>query len=208
MLLKEAFEQQRYVWGGGALAVGLLTLVLDEQDLAGRFLEGASASTASAATIPPPAYAAVLLLTGLILVMGLYRNRSSTWRKWLQPGSGIGRRAMTSPMSKQMTQPQAVRRLLSNFLKELALSGWAGADDSGAARQGAAGLCPPGLWRPRGPGAASWRAGNPDQAPPAWRSTRRHEIRLHLLDASQTESLWPPSTRLRAAAAGLVGSTS
>ena len=31
-----------------------------------------TASTASAATIPPPAYAAVLLLTGLILVMGLY----------------------------------------------------------------------------------------------------------------------------------------
>ena len=36
------------------------------------FWKAHPASTASAATIPPPAYAAVLLLTGLILVMGLY----------------------------------------------------------------------------------------------------------------------------------------
>lgn len=72
ILLKEAFEQQRYVWGGGALAVGLLTLYSMSKIWLEGFWKAHPASTASAATIPPPAYAAVLLLTGLILVMGLY----------------------------------------------------------------------------------------------------------------------------------------
>jgi multicomponent Na+:H+ antiporter subunit D len=72
MLLREAFEQERYVWGGGALAVGLLTLYSMSKIWLEGFWKAHPEPAASAGAIPPPAYAAVLLLTGLILIMGLY----------------------------------------------------------------------------------------------------------------------------------------
>jgi multicomponent Na+:H+ antiporter subunit D len=72
MLLREAFEQERYVWGGGALAVGLLTLYSMSKIWLEGFWKAHPDATASAGVIPVPGYAAVLLLTGLILVMGLY----------------------------------------------------------------------------------------------------------------------------------------
>jgi len=72
MLLREAFEQERYVWGGGALAVGLLTLYSMSKIWLEGFWKAHPDATASAGIIPVAAYAAVLLLTGLILVMGLY----------------------------------------------------------------------------------------------------------------------------------------
>jgi len=72
MLLREAFEQERYVWGGGALAVGLLTLYSMSKIWLEGFWKTHPEPNASAGVIPVPAYAAVLLLTGLILVMGLY----------------------------------------------------------------------------------------------------------------------------------------
>lgn len=72
MLLREAFEQERYVWGGGALAVGLLTLYSMSKIWLEGFWKAHPDATASAGVIPVPGYAAVLLLTGLVLVMGLY----------------------------------------------------------------------------------------------------------------------------------------
>jgi len=72
MLLREAFEQERYVWGGGALAVGLLTLYSMSKIWLEGFWKAHPEPAASAGAIPLPAYAAVLLLTGLILVMALY----------------------------------------------------------------------------------------------------------------------------------------
>jgi multicomponent Na+:H+ antiporter subunit D len=72
MLLREAFEQERYVWGGGALAVGLLTLYSMSKIWLEGFWKAHPDPATSAGAIPVPAYAAVLLLTGLILVMALY----------------------------------------------------------------------------------------------------------------------------------------
>lgn len=72
MLLREAFQQERYVWGGGALAVGLLTLYSMSKIWLEGFWKTHPEPTAIAEVIPVPAYAAVLLLTGLILVMALY----------------------------------------------------------------------------------------------------------------------------------------
>jgi multicomponent Na+:H+ antiporter subunit D len=72
MLLREAFEQERYVWGGGALAIGLLTLYSMSKIWLEGFWKAHPEPTANAGAIPLPAYAAVLLLTGLILIMGLY----------------------------------------------------------------------------------------------------------------------------------------
>ena len=75
MLLREAFEQGRYFWGGTALAVGLLTLY----SMSKIWLEGfwkpqpddRPAGSTSAAR-PSAAYAAVLLLSLLILTMGVF----------------------------------------------------------------------------------------------------------------------------------------
>jgi multicomponent Na+:H+ antiporter subunit D len=72
MLLREAFEQERYFWGGGALAVGLLTLYSMSKIWLEGFWKAHPEPAAGAGVIPAPAYAAVLLLTGLILAMGLY----------------------------------------------------------------------------------------------------------------------------------------
>jgi len=72
MLLREAFEQERYVWGGGALAVGLLTLYSMSKIWLEGFWKAHPDPTTSAGVISLPAYAAVLLLTALILIMGLY----------------------------------------------------------------------------------------------------------------------------------------
>lgn len=72
MLLREAFEQERYIWGGGALAVGLLTLYSMSKIWLEGFWKTHPDATATSSVIPLPAYAAVLLLTALILVMGLY----------------------------------------------------------------------------------------------------------------------------------------
>lgn len=79
LLLKESFAQGRYVWGGMALTVGLLTLY----SMSKIWLEGfwkpqpapatnpASINAPAAALLPATAYAAVMLLSLLILVMGI-----------------------------------------------------------------------------------------------------------------------------------------
>ena len=75
MLLREAFEQGRYLWGGTALAVGLLTLY----SMSKIWLEGfwkpqphdRSAGSTPAA-LPSAAYAAVVLLSLTILAMGVF----------------------------------------------------------------------------------------------------------------------------------------
>lgn len=72
MLLREAFEQERYVWGGGALAVGLLTLYSMSKIWLEGFWKAHPETAANAGAIPAPAYAAVLLLTGVVLAMALY----------------------------------------------------------------------------------------------------------------------------------------
>ena len=75
MLLREAFEQGRYLWGGTALAVGSLTLY----SMSKIWLEGFwkpqphdRPAGATAAARPAAAYAAVVLLSLLILAMGLF----------------------------------------------------------------------------------------------------------------------------------------
>jgi multicomponent Na+:H+ antiporter subunit D len=74
MLLREAFEQGRYLWGGTALAVGLLTLY----SMSKIWLEGFwkpphdRPAGATPGARPAAAYAAVVLLSVLILAMGLF----------------------------------------------------------------------------------------------------------------------------------------
>jgi multicomponent Na+:H+ antiporter subunit D len=75
MLLREAFEQGRYLWGGTALAVGLLTLY----SMSKIWLEGFwkpqpddRPAGSTSAVRPSAAYAAVLLLSLLILAMGVF----------------------------------------------------------------------------------------------------------------------------------------
>jgi multicomponent Na+:H+ antiporter subunit D len=80
MLLSEAFTQGHYVWGGIALAVGLLTLY----SMSKIWLEGfwkpqpQSDSTykisalAVATPLPTTAYVAVILLSMIILIMGVF----------------------------------------------------------------------------------------------------------------------------------------
>jgi len=98
---------------------------------------------------------------------------------------------MTNPMTKQITRPQAMRRLLVNFLKELVLSGWATArvilTPRGQVQPGFARLDYGNL----GPGAASLLGVLATLTPGTTSleiDTERHEIRLHILDASQTEA--------------------
>lgn len=93
MLLREAFEQERYVWGGGALAVGLLTLYSMSKIWLEGFWKAHPEPAANAGAIPAPAYAAVLLLTGVVLAMALYPEpfihlaRVASAEFW-QPGGG------------------------------------------------------------------------------------------------------------------------
>ncbi|MGA7178292.1 MAG: proton-conducting transporter membrane subunit [Thiobacillaceae bacterium] len=80
MLINEAFAQRQYVWGGVALAVGLLTLY----SMSKIWLEGfmkpqpPTASNpdrinaAAVAPLPMTACAAVMLLSLLILIMGIF----------------------------------------------------------------------------------------------------------------------------------------
>ena len=94
-------------------------------------------------------------------------------------------------MTEQMTRPQAMRRLLASLLKELVLSGWSTARVILAPRD----QVHPGFARldygDLGPGTASL-LGMLVTLTPGTTSldidTNRHEIRLHLLDASQTEA--------------------
>lgn len=72
MLVREAFEQQRYVWGGGALAVGLLTLYSMSKIWLEGFWKAHPDAAGPAGHVPLPGYVAVGMLTLLILAMGLY----------------------------------------------------------------------------------------------------------------------------------------
>ncbi|MGD2054497.1 MAG: proton-conducting transporter membrane subunit [Gammaproteobacteria bacterium] len=74
MLVQESFVQGRYAWGGLALAVGVLTLY----SMVKIWLEGfwkphprGAALTATTLNLTP-AYAVVLVLASLLLVMGLF----------------------------------------------------------------------------------------------------------------------------------------
>jgi multicomponent Na+:H+ antiporter subunit D len=74
LLLREAFAQGRFVWGGIALVVGLLTLY----SMSKIWLEGfwkprpPDAPVNAVAAVPVPAYVAVAGVSLLILVMGIY----------------------------------------------------------------------------------------------------------------------------------------
>ena len=94
-------------------------------------------------------------------------------------------------MTREMSRPEAMRRLLIRLLMELALSGWSTARVILTPR----GRVQPGFARldygDLGPGAASL-LGMLITLTPGTTSleidTARHEIRLHLLDASQAEA--------------------
>jgi multicomponent Na+:H+ antiporter subunit D len=74
MLIREAFGQRHYIWGGIALAVGLLTLYsMSKIWLEGFWKPHPKPDELSAARrVPLSAYAAVVMLSGAILVMGLF----------------------------------------------------------------------------------------------------------------------------------------
>lgn len=72
MLVGEAFAQQRYVWGGAALAVGLLTLYSMSKIWLEGFWKGHPEAGHPVGVASRPAYAAVWILSTLILVMGVY----------------------------------------------------------------------------------------------------------------------------------------
>lgn len=72
MLLREAFAEGRYVWGGVALAVGLLTLYSMSKIWLEGFWKPHPAEGAVIAAPPRAAYAAVILLSLLILLMGVF----------------------------------------------------------------------------------------------------------------------------------------
>lgn len=72
MLVGEAFEQHRYVWGGGALAVGLLTLYSMSKIWLEGFWKGHPEAGHPVGVASRPAYAAVWILSTLILAMGVY----------------------------------------------------------------------------------------------------------------------------------------
>ncbi len=72
LLLQESFDQQRFVWGGIALATGILTLYsMVKIWLEGFWKPAPATSPAQAAAMPPAAVFAVALLTGAILIMGV-----------------------------------------------------------------------------------------------------------------------------------------
>ena len=74
MLVRAAFAQSHYAWGGLALAVGLLTLY----SMSKIWLEGfwkphpKPEDLAIRTPVPTTAYAAVLILSGIILIMGVF----------------------------------------------------------------------------------------------------------------------------------------
>lgn len=73
MLLREAFAQGRFVWGGMALVVGLLTLYsMSKIWLEGFWKAHPLGPSAAEATMPMPAYAVVGGLSVLILCMGIF----------------------------------------------------------------------------------------------------------------------------------------
>lgn len=88
MLLREAFAEGRYVWGGVALAVGLLTLYSMSKIWLEGFWKPHPAEGAVIAAPPRAAYAAVIVLSLLILAMGLFPDpivngvESATARFW------------------------------------------------------------------------------------------------------------------------------
>ena len=71
MLLQEAFAQGRFVWGAAALAVGLLTLYSMSKIWLEGFWKPHPGNSPAAVAPPRTAYAAVMLLSCLILLMGL-----------------------------------------------------------------------------------------------------------------------------------------
>lgn len=71
LLLREAFAQGRFVWGGLALAVGLLTLYSMSKIWVEGFWKPHPAGAAALVPIPVAAYVAVTLLSVCILVLGL-----------------------------------------------------------------------------------------------------------------------------------------
>jgi multicomponent Na+:H+ antiporter subunit D len=80
MLVREAFEQGRYVWGGGALAVGFLTLYsMSKIWVEGFWKPHPAGEGGVVAEISRPAYGAVLALSLLILAMGLYPEPFLQW---------------------------------------------------------------------------------------------------------------------------------
>lgn len=87
MLVREAFGQGRYVWGGGALAVGFLTLYSMSKIWVEGFWKPHPAGEAGvAAGVPRSAYGAVLVLSGVILAMGLYPEPFLQWAQQATAG--------------------------------------------------------------------------------------------------------------------------
>lgn len=73
MLVREAFAQAHYAWGGIALAVGLLTLYSMSKIWTEAFWKPAPhAETPTAAALPRSTLAGVALMTLLIVAMGIY----------------------------------------------------------------------------------------------------------------------------------------
>jgi multicomponent Na+:H+ antiporter subunit D len=72
MLLREAFSQERFVWGGIALAVGLLTLYSMSKIWLEGFWKPHPEVTRIHTAPPRAAYAAVVLLSLLILCLGVF----------------------------------------------------------------------------------------------------------------------------------------
>jgi multicomponent Na+:H+ antiporter subunit D len=73
MLVREAFAQAQYAWGGIALAVGLLTLYSMSKIWTEAFWKPAPhPETATAAALPRSALAGVALMTLLIVAMGIH----------------------------------------------------------------------------------------------------------------------------------------
>lgn len=81
LLLREAFDQGRYVWGGVALAVGLLTLYSMSKIWVEGFWKphpgqepdhGPAQLQPAATALPVTPYATVMLLSLVILIMGIF----------------------------------------------------------------------------------------------------------------------------------------
>lgn len=72
MLLSEAFAQERYVWGGVALAVGLLTLYSMSKIWVEGFWKPHPDPDHAAMPLPRAAYGAVVGLSVAILLLGLF----------------------------------------------------------------------------------------------------------------------------------------
>ena len=92
LLVREAFEQGRYIWGGGALAVGFLTLYsMSKIWLEGFWKPHPAGDDGLRAGVAWPAYGAVVMLSLLILAMGLHPEPFIQWaqaatREFWAPG--------------------------------------------------------------------------------------------------------------------------